>query len=716
MTKVQLCDTCAQAVTDIVSGELNPSRWTVSKSNPVTFVLSLGDNLKLARNHLSESCALCSEAYRSMSEFYQPDFGTIDSTRSMPYMYKYSTEAPHAVLEICEAPAKNSASSEKQVRRTVIFELYRCGLQCDNAEAQEDTTQLDVKLCSELLGRLGTPKINYSGSIEAMDLMATWSSQCLQGHPRCAHRNSAQRLPTRVLDLGPASPAEENGSYLRLMSSNGRRARYACLSYRWSSLAQQYRTTRQNYHEHLCNIAIQRLPQTFRDAIKLVRHLGLRYLWIDCLCIIQDDDDDWERECGRMASIFEHSFITISALSAKDSTYGLFHRWNTFDAWKLHIQTRDGTQIGLRGEQSTLKGDLENSSMSLRGWILQEKILSPALAHFGHTQIHWECLTGTTSELRATYLLPTNSPLKYFLHEVRRSGLEKSPQGPFISWYILMQRYSRMALTVETDRLPAIMGLAQRFQECFGATFVAGLWVENLHGGLLWHSSRQRKPSDLPKSRASSAISPSWSWIHLAGVSTQISFEWFNNKTAGVRRRMIPVKRVISDTDLRLVDVWTSHNTALRKGAIKGYIQLWGVVHKVQVCGKGTVVRQSTARKEKIKARLATQSVQNAYSSSSDPEVLCRIDIECSELLECYLLVVSDWSFEDTSNGSVIEKECSSVDRRCFLLLKRLRRPRRNANLQDLGRFERIGLGAGIPLLVERLCGNLHEKKFLTIT
>ncbi|KAG4422840.1 hypothetical protein IFR04_004062 [Cadophora malorum] len=376
-----------------------------------------GDEQEIKKNIEEFSTEFPEFLKRCMSSDLAAAAAPSPRVESMPYMYKYSTEAPHAVLEICEAPAKNSASSEKQVRRTVIFELYRCGLQCDNAEAQEDTTQLDVKLCSELLGRLGTPKINYSGSIEAMDLMATWSSQCLQGHPRCAHRNSAQRLPTRVLDLGPASPAEENGSYLRLMSSNGRRARYACLSYRWSSLAQQYRTTRQNYHEHLCNIAIQRLPQTFRDAIKLVRHLGLRYLWIDCLCIIQDDDDDWERECGRMASIFEHSFITISALSAKDSTSGLFHRWNTFDAWKLHIQTRDGTQIGLRGEQSTLKGDLENSSMSLRGWILQEKILSPALAHFGHTQIHWECITGTTSELRATYLLPTNSPLKYFLHE-----------------------------------------------------------------------------------------------------------------------------------------------------------------------------------------------------------------------------------------------------------------------------------------------------------
>lgn len=340
-------------------------------------------------------------------------------------------------------------------------------------------------------------------------------------------------------------------------------------------------TNRENFQQKTRYIPLDSLPQTFRDSIILCRQLGIRYLWIDCLCIIQDDDEDWQKECEKMAGIYENSYLTISALSAKDSSEGLF-QLRTQKEWQVVLRTLDGTSLGFRASSKELASDVESSTMGCRGWILQEKILSPAILHFGELQLHWECRKGTSSEVWANVQNPTSGYLKNILHEAQREGCDSYPQGHFIAWYMVVQHYSRMNLKTEYDRLPAILGIAQRFELSFGVTFVAGLWVEDIHRGLLWsrfitreevESSHSESEQESRKNSANApvkcATAPSWSWVSNMGHNI-ISFEWEVNLS--MSDTVHPVERLHSDMDVELVDAMVTPCPEVHRGAVKGVL------------------------------------------------------------------------------------------------------------------------------------------------
>lgn len=109
----------------------------------------------------------------------------------------------------------------------------------------------------------------------------------------------------------------------RLYVTKGEKESYICLSHCWGDF-QPIRTTTTNIEDHKKSIPWQFLPQTFQDAIDLTRFLSIRYLWIDSLCIIQDDRDDWAKESAAMASVYGNSYLTISATAAANCSKGLY--------------------------------------------------------------------------------------------------------------------------------------------------------------------------------------------------------------------------------------------------------------------------------------------------------------------------------------------------------------------------------------------------------
>jgi len=129
-------------------------------------------------------------------------------------------------------------------------------------------------------------------------------------------------LPTRFLDLGL-----EGSNTIRLWETGGAKGQYISPSYCWGT-ASFIRTTIANINEHKQGINIKQLPKTFQDCIFVCRTLGVQYLWIDAVCIIQDDIDgaDWKRESIRMADIYRHSLLTISATWGYDPDSGLFRQ------------------------------------------------------------------------------------------------------------------------------------------------------------------------------------------------------------------------------------------------------------------------------------------------------------------------------------------------------------------------------------------------------
>jgi len=151
-----------------------------------------------------------------------------------------------------------------------------------------------------------------------LELSQRWIEQCRNQHLECETVYSNE-LPTRVLDLsdchGPVN--------LRLYEpSPSEGAKYVALSYCWGKLG-NLTTTMANIAGRKCGISWDLLPNSFRDAVTITRGLGMRYLWIDALCIIQDDKSDWEREAAKMGQVYENAFLTIAADGAEDPTRGI---------------------------------------------------------------------------------------------------------------------------------------------------------------------------------------------------------------------------------------------------------------------------------------------------------------------------------------------------------------------------------------------------------
>jgi len=124
-------------------------------------------------------------------------------------------------------------------------------------------------------------------------------------------------LPTRIIDVGNALDPPF------LHKSNGERAPYLALSYCWGHSG-NFRTTKESLLGNMREIPLNVLPATLRDAIIATRQLDFRYIWIDAICIVQDDEEDWNREAAKMQAIYASATITLSGLDSDDTTKGLF--------------------------------------------------------------------------------------------------------------------------------------------------------------------------------------------------------------------------------------------------------------------------------------------------------------------------------------------------------------------------------------------------------
>ena len=285
------------------------------------------------------------------------------------------------------------------------------------------------------------------------------------------------------------------------------------------------------------NICFSELPATFRDAVTITRNLDCQYLWIDSLCIIQDSVEDCQRECAKMSQVYRYSLLTLSALHSANSNAGIF----TQRTLKPSVEVAPEKSPGWGPIYVTLGLDswnemLGRSILNTRGWTLQERVLSPRLLHFSDDELLWECLTcvqregsrkltaksrySTCEESYTGPSLDVNMPpadwskqklVLSFLNEW--SGGES--KVPFLTWNKAVSYFSGRNLTYGKDKLPAISGLAAEVCLQTGATYLAGLFKEDLPNGLCWQlypgndASFVQRPSDY---RA-----PSWSWASLDG-------------------------------------------------------------------------------------------------------------------------------------------------------------------------------------------------------
>ncbi|KAH7309741.1 heterokaryon incompatibility protein-domain-containing protein [Stachybotrys elegans] len=389
---------------------------------------------------------------------------------------------------------------------------------------------------------IGRQLFRNSGSNEALHFVKEWYNNCIFNHEACKGTFSGQRdinnlpqLPTRVLDLGINDDPKD--PFLFITGSS--RANYAALSHCWGA-HRLLTTVADNLEAHCRAIKMSTLPKTFQDAIRIVKMLGLRYLWIDSLCIIQDDTEDWKRESIQMGRIYKDAKITVAASGAKDGSEGCFiPRQPPISPVSIPYRHQaDGPlQTGEEVMFVTLFPDQAISSLTLaplgsRAWITQEWMLSPRTIHYTASRMVWACRTHVKCE--DEYTEPPMDEQRLF-DSVRQYWSIKNRDGEGLGrmsearedfladWCEMVSTYTQRHLTFDSDKPVAILGLAGELSQSTGEAYTSGIFhaeagpqnnedARTLIVQLLWLAkSTLSRPSTLK-------FLPSWSWTSTIGA------------------------------------------------------------------------------------------------------------------------------------------------------------------------------------------------------
>jgi hypothetical protein len=373
--------------------------------------------------------------------------------------------------------------------------------------------------------------INGPPGSSSLARVVGWVAAC-DSHGTCLSPDSS--LPTRLIDVGGSGPE----TTVRLVEpEEGSNGRYTALSYCWGVKSIPYSTTsRSIVGAREVGMNLGDLPQTFQDAIAMTRRLGVRYIWIDSLCICQDDVKDWERESSRMASVYCNAYLTIAATGSSDAGGGLFFDRPDRSYLRTAFRSPGGAIKGHVLVFPLLKGRELNQSdltkmfgnpLNDRGWAFQERVLARRVLHFAVDQISLECLQGTIFEdgLRL--------PLRYQTIHRRHDRID-TLDSIRDEWREMLYLYSIRDLTFLSDKLPALSGIAKIYAGMLGDEYVAGLWRNSIIEELSWRiASALESPGKADNYRA-----PSWSWASV-DVGAQVT----------IRTKDGPVRKVATALD-----------------------------------------------------------------------------------------------------------------------------------------------------------------------
>ncbi|KAH7091524.1 heterokaryon incompatibility protein-domain-containing protein [Paraphoma chrysanthemicola] len=347
----------------------------------------------------------------------------------------------------------------------------------------------------------------------------TWFQKCRSMHTACnENRDKPAWYPTRLLDI--ADIGSDDG-LIRLIQTTEvatLSGPYCTLSHCWGKV-------------HI--IQLKRLPKTFREAILAAKRLGVSYIWIDSLCIVQDDLSDWFREAALMHKVYSYSLCNLSASASKDSSEGLYRNRNprTLDTTRAELNVAGlGSSITTtRCEMHDYffwKHNVSQCTVNRRAWVTQERLLAPRVLHFGRYQIFWECREHDACEsypegLPSLFVAQTTTNFKALdpaVYAKRIAGEGRDVDADTASyriWNAIVWTYSRTALTVAGDKLIALSGIAKRMMPTMDDEYVAGMWRKNLGSALLWHVDDKENIDSASLARPSTYRAPTWSWASL---------------------------------------------------------------------------------------------------------------------------------------------------------------------------------------------------------
>ncbi|KAE8443176.1 hypothetical protein EG329_002274 [Mollisiaceae sp. DMI_Dod_QoI] len=355
-----------------------------------------------------------------------------------------------------------------------------------------------------------------TNSTWTLRLASAWLQDCISNHPKCKTQEG-RKLPTRLLELNSSTP---NHLRLRETASFQHKPTYMTLSHCWGTV-KLLTLTSETVETLSSGFPSSLLPPTFQDAVDVALKLGISFLWIDSLCIFQDSLQDWQREAPLMCDVYRGSTCNIGASASTNSLEGLFRARDPRLVQPCIVDTSFTNCPNYRGliECEHHIGSIphaNNQPLFNRGWVLQERLLSPRMLHFGSEYIFWECESHSASEIypRGLEIFQDGWPLKDTTETPSTPNQEYKRARAV--WLIAIRLYLRCALTKPSDKLVAISGVARHLSSLGGPTdYLAGLWRRELPYNLLWGQVLETANVDDFATKPAQYRGPSWSWVSL---------------------------------------------------------------------------------------------------------------------------------------------------------------------------------------------------------
>lgn len=400
-----------------------------------------------------------------------------------------------------------------------------------------------------------------------------WVRFCVSEHDTCKQLTTSvakRGLPKRLIHLG-------DGSNLRVQVIAGKShdVPYTALSYQWGQ-GFTCKLEKASLPAYSAEIPWKALPQTYQDAITLTRALGLCYIWIDSLCILQDDEDDFQLESAKMADIYKLAHLVISADCAPDTQAGFLNRENatkllpsqeksidvsvkhhSYGAMELRAWQQTVTNFEDHDDQESLELSgvsgpyhgyelYSDEPICSRAWCFQEYLSATRLIHFTSKEMIWECNQATFCECGYDFFAATRVELYNAVAtetQTESSGLNQAAgivaaaKRPRIAWFKkrafhtnatarktkaqltsvwdhMIEEYSGRQLTCSKDRLLAISGIASYFEQEDCGGYFAGHWRATLPESLGWYIDHSHLQNS---TGVQDYTAPSWSWASIQG-------------------------------------------------------------------------------------------------------------------------------------------------------------------------------------------------------
>lgn len=389
------------------------------------------------------------------------------------------------------------------------------------------------------------------GSKSCLAVAAEWLDSCLNDHEKCGMQADTEKpLPSRVIDVG------DDNTPPKLITTGGKLGIWIALSYCWGGDS-VFIHNDSTVADLKAGIPLEKYPRTLRDAITITRALGLKYIWIDALCIKQDSREDWAAEAAKMREVYSGAIVTVSAANSPSTQSGIFspRKLGLSKVWFDWKSEEKSGKVYLRSGSELWDHSLQTSALQTRGWTLQEGLLAPRTLSFGQQQMMWECpehqadeggrITQPTQEYRS----------KGFIQQMLRVGRQevakpeptllerlhiRTPkaeewwkslaiESPYDRWWEIVEQYMTRFLTKDFDVLPALSGLARAFEPVLKDGYLAGHWRKDFIPSLMW-SRTPRYPADnssrFVPTIPSEYLAPSWSWASIIGNLSAMSTTW----------------------------------------------------------------------------------------------------------------------------------------------------------------------------------------------